>query len=163
MVKSTRVKAISMLAAVFLLGVLAGGAGTYAYALRQQARMVGPGGLEHRRVGFERRLGLTRAQSVEIAAILARNDPEMDRLKAHMVEECGAQMRAHVERVDAEIRAVLDPEQQQRFDALREERRQRGLIGFGPEGPPPWGGGRGRGPGPAGGPPRAPAPRRSSP
>jgi hypothetical protein len=40
---------------------------------------------------------------------------------------CGAPMEAHRERIDAEIRAVLDPDQRPKFETLRAEHKRRFL------------------------------------
>ena len=138
MVKSKRLMGALVLGGVFLLGALTGAAGMYARDVRHQAEMVGPGRLAQRRHGFVRRLGLSAEQSRQVDAIFQRHEAEMEQVRQRMLNDCGAPMREHAERIDAEIRALLDADQQRRFDRLRAERRRRGLVGLGPpDGPPP--------------------------
>lgn len=137
MVNRKKLEVVLLLGGVFLLGAVTGGAITYAHSKRQQTSLIEVGAREHRRLGFERRLGLSAAQSAQIEAIFARHEAESRALKAQMMSDCGAPMHEHVARIDAEIRALLDPEQQRRFDDIRAKRRLRGLDGFGPPGDHP--------------------------
>ncbi len=138
MVRNKRLTGVLVLGGVFLLGALTGAAGMYARDVRQQAEMVGPGRFAQRRHGFVRRLGLSAEQAREVDAIFRRHEAEMERVRQRMLSECGGPMREHAERIDAEIRALLDADQRRRFDRLRAERRRRGLMGLGPpDGPPP--------------------------
>ncbi len=148
--KRTTMQAIAVLAGVFALGVLTGSAATLSLG--------GPAAFHSRphhggrMQMLEQRLDLTDEQSRRIEAIFSARSTEMEQLKREMFEGCGQPLREKVAAIDAEIRTLLDPEQQRAFDELVEERRQRGLRGpFGPHhrghGPP----GLGRGPG---GPPR---------
>ena len=149
MVKRTKLLAVAVLVGTFVLGALAGSAATYAYAKREQAALIGPGHPERRLRGLERRLHLTTEQSQKIQAIFAQHQIEMERLKRDMFEGCGVPMRQAIDAMDDEIRAVLTPEQRPRFEALLQEREQRGWNGppgRGPRGPGPYGPGRrGRG------------------
>ncbi len=132
MVRSKRLTGALVLGGVFLLGALTGAAGMYARDARQQAEMVGPDRVAQRRHGFVRRLGLSAEQSRQVDAVFRRHEPEMERVRERIMKDCGAPMHEHGERIDAEIRALLDADQQRRFDRLRAERRRRGLVGLGP-------------------------------
>jgi len=157
MVTRATIKAVAVLVGVFALGGLAGSALTYALVPRDTADVMGPHPRDgHRMRGLERRLNLTAEQSRQVEAVITAHAEAMEEHKRKMFEECGQPLRAEVEAIDAEIRALLDPAQQKAFDALIAEREQRGLRG--PFGPP-----HGRGHGPAGrgrggpgGPPHAP-------
>lgn len=141
--KRVTLQALGVLAGVFLLGAVAGGATTYAYALHEEAAFMGPGHHEGRLRGFERRLRLTASQKQAVDAIFTRHREKMDSLKSELMKGCGAPLRAELDVIDGEIRAVLTPEQQQEFEEMRAERDRRGP--FGPPGPPPGHGGWGRG------------------
>jgi protein CpxP len=67
---------------------------------------------------LQRELGLTSQQRDAVQGILERQLPERRRLMSDMLQHCGDPLRVHKAKVDAEIRAVLNPEQQRRFDAL---------------------------------------------
>jgi len=51
-----------------------------------------------------------------------------------MFERCGAAVRKHKAAIDTEIRAVLEPQQQKRFDELAALHRERFL--YSPDGKP---------------------------
>ena len=143
--------------ALVLLGVFLAGGATGAglvWALRpHDPRPAAPrprlGGLP----GPLAELGLTPEQAAKARAVFESHRAELQAA----VEESFPRVRAVQDRVDAEIRALLTPEQAARFDELRRRRPPLRLPGF--DGPPP-GGPRGRPPdGAPGGPPGAPPPR----
>jgi len=70
-------------------------------------------------------VGLTPAQEAQVREILVRNKPRMDQL----LEEMVPRVRALAEDVEAQIVAVLTPEQQQRYRVYKAER---------PPPLPPW-------------------------
>lgn len=114
-----------MLGLVFLLGALTGGAGGFALAHRRHASML----REERREGYRlraltRTLDLDADQQQKVGAILAKDRDEARALGREVMERCGQPLRDHKARVEGEIRSVLRPEQQRRFDALVEERRE---------------------------------------
>jgi Spy/CpxP family protein refolding chaperone len=101
-----KAKVYLLLIAVFLLGAVAGGGGVYAYIHRRHADAM------HRRFSSEGRMGalakeldLTPEQQTRVKEILERHRGE-ERKKMH-----------------EEIRAVLTPTQQERFDKLAEKRK----------------------------------------
>ena len=138
---NARVKAIGVLVAVFALGATAGGGGAYAYLRRDDLNGAeDERGLRNpRRLrALERALDLTPAQRDGVREILARSGDERRQLAQQMFERCGDGLRLHHDAVSAEIRALLTPAQQGRFDAISAQQRERFPFG----GPP--GGGRGR-------------------
>lgn len=113
-------RAYAVLSLAFVLGGLVGGGGVYA-SLRHEQTSESREAREARRLAvFEQRLGLTPEQRSAVAAILERQREERRRSWG---------------RVDGEIRALLSPEQQPKFDALVQERRSR--MGAPPAGATP--------------------------
>lgn len=141
--KALRVKAGLLLAAVFLLGGLAGAGAGYGYAQRDCEELMtgGPERAEERRArALTRELSLDREQQARVREIFAAHREERHRVMRETDERCGGAMRAHKARLHAAIRAILRPEQQRRLEELVERHEARGRGG-------------GRGPGPHGGPP----------
>jgi hypothetical protein len=139
MVRSNRIKAYAALGGSFLLGAFAAGAGYHAYAERQMAEAFSGDRevFEVRRVkAMSRELGLRDEQEARILEIFRRNGPERQRLWREAVATCGAPMEAHRGRIDAEIRAVMDPDQLPKFEAQRAEHRRRFLGGPEPSAKP---------------------------
>ena len=110
---------------VFLLGVVVGGGGMLAWSQESHAAVLGQGKtFQHYRLrALGRKLDLDREQRARIAAILEDDGEVSQALGQDMVQRCGQRLRDHKTRVDDEIRSVLRPEQQRRFDNLVEERR----------------------------------------
>lgn len=136
----------AVLVGVFALGATAGGGGAYAWLRRDEAASdEGRAGMrDPRRVrALERQLDLTPTQREQVRAIFERSGPQRRALMEQMNDRCGAELRAHHDLVTAEIRAVLTPEQQPRFDAIVARQHDRFPFGFGPPGHGP----RGRRPG----------------
>ena len=115
-----RLWAVGLLAATFVAGSVSG------YALADlRARSASPrslddgGGLRLRvRDGFPpsfEQLGLSGEQRTAVLAILARARPRTDAA----LDEVLPRLRAVTDSVDAEIRAVLRPEQRDRLSAIR--------------------------------------------
>jgi Spy/CpxP family protein refolding chaperone len=138
MVKERRLKAYLALAAVFVLGAAAGGGASYAFAQQRHAALFG----EEGRATFERgrmramarKLDLDADQQQRISAVLAKARDEGRDLSRAMLEQCGQPLRDQRARVDAEIRAILRPDQQERYDELVDERREH--LWLGPSGSP---------------------------
>lgn len=128
-----RAKAAGVLAAVFLLGGLAGGAAGRITALREMGRMVeGPPPEARARFRLEamrRHLDLRDDQVARVRAIMAEADAERDRL----METCGPGLDDLRRRTDARVREVLDEDQRKRFDDASARRRR----APGPWPPPP--------------------------
>lgn len=123
----TRLKTWLVILGVFLLGGVTGAALDSAYRLRgggwgREAR-------EQRHRGrfekLKRDLNLTEQQAVQIGAIIEEMRNELRALG----EKCDQQEDAARQAARARIRVLLDPEQQQKFDARnaeRDARRRRG-------------------------------------
>lgn len=130
----SRLKPFAILLAVFLLGVIAGGAGFRAYMLRDmRARFAGPPHKvrAHLRMeALQRQLDLSSAQVEKLEAIFQEVDGELEKLTA----PCHADVEALRKRTDARIEALLDDDQKARFGKLREQHRR---MPFPPPGPPP--------------------------
>lgn len=128
--------------ATFLAGAVAG-VGLYRFAGPAHRR--GPPGEGPPLPPHLAGLGLSPQQARQAAQILERHRPALDAV----LRESYPRVRAIVEEMHAETRAILTPEQQKRFDELDSR-------------PPPWGGpGDGPPPGmpPPPGPPPGPPPR----
>ena len=115
---SARAKAAAVLAAVFLLGGVAGGAVGRLTALREMRRMVeGPPPEARARFRLEamrRHLDLRDDQVTRVRAIMSEADAERDRL----METCGPGLDDLRKRTDARLREVLDEDQRRRFDEM---------------------------------------------
>lgn len=137
---NARVAGVAVLTAVFALGAVAGGGGAYAWLRRDEAAGERPGMRDPRRLrALERELDLTETQRAQVRAVLERSSEQRRALTQQMFERCGAEVRAQHDQVSAEIRTLLTPEQQPRFDAINARQRDRFPFGLGPPG-------RGRGP-----------------
>jgi Spy/CpxP family protein refolding chaperone len=124
---------VTVLVGVFLLGALSGGAGVFAWQAKSTADefMAGPTEwMQHRRLmALARQLDLSDAQRERIREIMVRHRAEREKLLRDADSQCGAALRGHKAKVDAEIRAVLSPEQQAAFDELMVKQRERFPFG----------------------------------
>ncbi|HEX5035954.1 MAG TPA: periplasmic heavy metal sensor [bacterium] len=114
------------LLAGFLIGLIAGGGWGAWYAKEHGHFWDKPGGREVRLLKeFTRELDLTDAQRASVSAIL---QSQRGRIKA-IRSEIRPRMEEIREQAGGEIRALLGPDQQERFDVLqmrmKEERRKR--------------------------------------
>lgn len=117
-----------LLSVVFLLGAVVGGGGVLAWSQESHAAVVGQGnkGLQRYRLrALTRRLDLDREQRERVSGILEDDADVSQALGQDMVQRCGQRLREHKAQVDQNIRTVLRPDQQRRFDRLVDERRQR--------------------------------------
>ncbi len=123
--KSSKLKVYGIFTIVFALGIAAGGGTALAYAHeRHVSQIENDRVFESRRLrGLSRKLKLDSEQEDKIAQILADDREESRKIGRDVMERCGQPLRDHKAEVDAQIRAVLRPDQQQRFDKLVEERR----------------------------------------
>lgn len=135
----------------FLAGALAGAG--LARSLRPPTREEPP--LQHRGPPVPlplRELGLTPAQDEQVKQIVERHRPELEAI----VRESFPRVRAVNQRIEAEVRALLTPEQQKLLEQLQARRPPPGMHGprHGPPGGPPPAPGEGPPPGlpPPGGP-----------
>lgn len=162
-----RLQAILLLVVVFVIGGLSG-------AAFERARRLGPprfveGGHDPGRAFSERmrqEIGLTEAQATQIDAILDRGRPRMHAA----MERARPLVQSVSDSIRAEVRLILTPEQQKRFDQLEPPLGPPMLDGR--RGGPPFGGpphgrplrGRHLGPPPPfGDPPGGPAPEENGP
>lgn len=135
MVNRGNLKVLLVLAGVFVGGVGTGIATTMAWSHHRMVGYLEHGGLPRgdlRMRALQRELDLTAQQRSTIAAILERQAPERRRLMGEMMRQCGDSMRSHKSKVDAEIRAVLNPDQQLRFDQLAKRQAERFFSGSSP-------------------------------
>ncbi len=118
-----RWQAMVALAGLFALGVFSGSLGAHLYYVRSAERMPGPPPFlgpffSHR---LERGLDLSPAQRAEVLRILDDSHREAEALRG----EVAPRLREVMERADERIRALLTPEQRQRFDEMRQRHRRR--------------------------------------
>ena len=121
MMDRTKLKGIGLFLLVFALGVLAGGAGSRAMLQRRYAALFKDRSavFEHRRLGaLSRRLDLDDAQEDKVRVIMSKYSDKRRELTRDIMDRCGAPLREHKAQVDAEIRSVLRPDQQTRYDKL---------------------------------------------
>jgi len=130
---SPKLKIYGVVLGIFVLGAGAGGAAGYAVASKQLAEVLGDDrpalGDARRFAAMARELDLTREQRQKVRAIMERHRDENRELMRAMAEKCGDDLQALRARVDAEIRGVLNPEQQKRFQELTEKRGRRFPLG----------------------------------
>jgi hypothetical protein len=106
---------------VFMLGMLLGGAGSRALLQRRYARLFHDrfAVFEHRRLGaMSRRLALDDAQEDKVRAVMSKYGEQRRALTRDIMDRCGAPLHAQKAQMDAEIRTLLRPEQQSRYDVL---------------------------------------------
>jgi hypothetical protein len=124
-----KAKGYGVLLLVFVLGVLAGGAGSRALLQRRYARLFRDrfSVFEHRRLGaLSHRLDLDDAQEDQVRLIMSKYGQERRDLTRAMLDHCGDPLRAQKAQMDSEIRALLRPDQQSRYDALVKDSNGRG-------------------------------------
>jgi hypothetical protein len=124
-----KLKGYGALVLVFVLGVLAGGAGSRAMLQRRYARLFRDrySLFEQRRFGaLAHRLELDDAQEEKVRAVMAKYAGQRRALERDMMDRCGEPLRAQKAQLDAEIRALLRPDQQSRYDSLLSDSNRRG-------------------------------------
>lgn len=130
----TRARLIAAAAVVFALGAVAGGGAVYAYTRSDYAQLANDdsGELRERRrfAALKRELGLDDVQADKVREVLQRYRPERRQLLRATFERCGQPLEAQKTHIDAEIRALLRPDQHARFDALLKAQKQH--FPFGP-------------------------------
>jgi Spy/CpxP family protein refolding chaperone len=133
MVISSKLKIYAMVLGIFVLGAGAGGAAGYAVASKRVAEVLGDDRPEaHEKRRFEalaKELELTREQRKQVRGIMERHRDANRQATKAVFEKCGNDLQALRERVDGEIRAVLDEQQQKRFGELMEKRGKRFPLG----------------------------------
>jgi Spy/CpxP family protein refolding chaperone len=134
-VNRRKVGAVLVLIAAFGLGTVAGGFGVRGYMLRGFAqRLHGPPGrarMAFRVEAMARRLDLSTEQRTKIEKILDAHEQE----RRALMERCAPDHRTLKDKVDGEIRAVLEPEQQKKFDEMQRTMEKRRNDRRGPRPP----------------------------
>ncbi len=116
-----KLKGYSALLLVFVLGILLGGAGSRAMLQRRYARIFRDRGavFEYRRLGaLAHRLKLDDAQEDRVRDVLGKYSKQRRELTREIMDRCGAPLHAQKVQLDSEIRALLRPDQQTRYDQL---------------------------------------------
>jgi uncharacterized membrane protein len=121
---------IITLVSVFVLGGVAGAGIAAAYVHREVGELASePPFRERARMrGLARMLDLDAAQRDRIRAIMERHHGQRLAAFSDMMDNCGRGLRQEKEQMDSEIRAVLSPPQQARFDALVRRQDERFFI-----------------------------------
>jgi hypothetical protein len=115
----TKLKGYGALIGVFALGILLGGAGSRALMQRRDIIRDPSEIFERRRLhAISRRLHLDDAQEDRARDIFAKYRKQRRVLTREIMTRCGAPLHAQKTQLDAEIRALLHPDQQARYDQL---------------------------------------------
>ncbi len=121
MMDRAKLRGYGALLLVLVLGILLGGAGSRALLQRRYARLFKDrfAVFEHRRLGaLSRRLELNDAQEDSVRAVMSKYGQQRRQLTREIMDRCGAPLRAQKAQMDGEIRTLLNPDQQARYDAL---------------------------------------------
>jgi len=132
----TKLKGYGALLLVFTLGILLGGAGSRALLQRRYESIFRePGDMfERRRLGaLSHRLKLDDAQQDRARDILGKYRKQRRALTREIMTRCGEPLRAQKAELDGELRTLLRPEQQERYDRLLKDSDHRFPP---PDGPP---------------------------
>jgi hypothetical protein len=116
-----KLKGYAALLAVFVLGILLGGAGSRAMLQRRYRSMFRDRGalFEYRRLGaLAHRLKLDDVQEDRVRDILGKYGKQRRELTRDIMDRCGAPLRAQKAQMDSEIRVLLRPDQQARYEQL---------------------------------------------
>lgn len=117
----TKLKVYGALLGVFLLGSIGGGAVGSAITQRRMGKIFkDPSAVfEKRRAGaLVRRLDLDDAQEEKVRGVLGKYGAKRRELTRDIMERCGAPLREQKTQMDGEIRGLLRPDQQARYDRL---------------------------------------------
>ncbi|HYQ45103.1 MAG TPA: hypothetical protein VER11_24120 [Polyangiaceae bacterium] len=131
-----KLKGYGALILVFTLGLLIGGAGSRAMLQRRYKAMFrDPMDMfERRRFGaLSRRLKLDDAQEDRVRTILGKYGKQRRALTHDIMVRCGEPLHTQKLQMDSEIRVVLRPDQQARYDELIKDSEKRFPP---PDGPP---------------------------
>jgi len=136
----TKLKGYGALVLVFTLGILIGGAGSWATLQARYKRFFrDPSEMfERRRLGaLSRRLRLDDAQEDRARDVFGKYGKQRRALTREIMTRCGEPLRAQKAQLDAEIRALLRPDQQTRYDQLLKDSEGRFPPPDGPREPLP--------------------------
>ena len=128
MMDRAKLKGIGVFILVFALGVLFGGAGSRALLQRRYAVMFRDRDkvFQLRRLGaLSHRLDLDDAQEASVRDIMSKYADKRRELTRDIIDRCGAPLRDQKAQLDSEIRALLRPEQQTRYDKLLKDSERR--------------------------------------
>lgn len=129
MVNRTSLKVVLLMLGVFLAGAGSGAAWTHSWSHRHMGRMLqedGFGYSQQRVRALQRVLGLSPRQRKDVSTILEQDVPERWQLMGELMQSsCGERIRLHRAEIDARIRGLLGPAQQQKFDKLIQSRAER--------------------------------------
>ena len=118
-----KVGAVFALVAAFGLGAVAGGFGMRGYIFHRFAQDLhappGKARMQFRMEAMARKLDLDAAQREKVQRIFEAHEDE----RRQVFDRCAPEHRALKSKIDAEIRALLTPEQQKKFDELDQEKR----------------------------------------
>lgn len=114
-----RAKPFGLIAAVFVLGALAGGGAARAYTLQELRPTLGAPRWQLRLNGMTRALDLDQKQRQAMEGVLRESDEKRDAVLA----PCQPAIDAQREEDDAKIREILDDEQRKLFDEGRARRK----------------------------------------
>jgi hypothetical protein len=132
MVSRLRLRGYALFGLAFLLGIVSGGAASYAYAEHVYSRLLssdhGESRDERRLLAFARELSLSDVQREQVRRIFEQRRPERERRLAAMFESCGQPVIDDREQLNAELRKVLEPGQHAAFDAFIERHRRFGPV-----------------------------------
>ncbi len=141
MVKVLNLKSYAIALLIFVLGAVAGAAAWHAVVEHDERELAAGGfeGFERRRLrALARKLELSDEQTERVRAILREDRDARRKLTEEVFERCGEPLGLHREKSDARIRALLNPEQQKRFDEFVRDHRHGGHRGLPRDhGPPP--------------------------
>jgi len=126
MVIGPRPRGYAIVLGTFVLGSLCGAGVGYAVSQRSLGALLSEDRSEARDLrrleAFTRELDLSGDQRERVRIIVERHRPERERQTRRMFDECGQPLLRVKDAMDAEIRATLTPDQQRRFDEMRERR-----------------------------------------
>jgi Spy/CpxP family protein refolding chaperone len=134
MIEKPKLKGYLALALVFVLGIIAGGAGVFAFVQRKYGSVFSDrsDAFENRRMrAFARHLDLDDTEQTKVRAVMDKYAAKRRELTRDMLSRCGDPLRDQKAQMDAEIRALLRPDQQARYDELLKDQHDR-----------VWGGGK---------------------
>ncbi len=116
-----KLKGIGVFLLVVALGVLTGGAGSRAMLQRRYRELFKNRDdvFQLRRIGaLSHSLDLDDAQEDKVRDIMSKYGDKRRDLTRDILDRCGAPLREQKAQLDSEIRTVLRPEQQTRYDKL---------------------------------------------